>query len=97
MRDQLREQIAIAELELNEAHLQHTDVEGILAFAEHVIGNASALWVNAPHESKRALQAAIFPDGLQWNQEGFGTAVTCNAFSYLREISDATVPFLRTG
>jgi len=44
MRDRVRKQIAAAQLELSEAQLQHTYVEGVVAFAEHVMGNASALW-----------------------------------------------------
>ena len=60
MRDRFREQIAIAELGSNEAHLEETDVEGILAFADHVMANALSLWVNAPPEGKRAIQTALF-------------------------------------
>ena len=37
MRDRLREQIAVGELQLSEARLEQIDVEGVLAFAEHVI------------------------------------------------------------
>jgi ribosomal protein L20 len=34
-RDQLREQLALAEIELNDAVLDQLDIEGVLAFAEH--------------------------------------------------------------
>ncbi len=46
--------------------------------------------VSAPLEGKPALQAALFPEGLRWNGERFGTALTCGAFSYLQEISSAS-------
>jgi hypothetical protein len=82
-----REQLAVAQLQLGEARIEETDVEGVLAFAEHVIGNAAALWTSASATEKRMLQNTLFPDGLAWSAAGFETAVTCRAFSYLREIS----------
>lgn len=42
-RDQLRAQLALAEMELSEAVLSQLDVEGVLAFAEHVLTNAARL------------------------------------------------------
>jgi hypothetical protein len=60
-----------------------SDIEGVLAFAEHVIGNAAALWINASPDDRLALQRAFFPDGLIWDGAGFGTAVTCLAFKPL--------------
>ena len=58
--------------------------------SEHILANASTLWMSAPLEGKRALQAALFPEGIAWNGERFGTALTCGAFSYLQEISSAS-------
>ena len=52
--------------------------------------NATALWVNVAADGMRALQGALFPNGLEWDGQKFGTVVTCTAFSYLREISDST-------
>jgi len=77
-------------LELSERSASAADVEGVLAFAEHVMVNATALWVNVAADGKRALQGALFPNGLEWDGQKFGTVVTCTAFSYLREISDST-------
>ena len=42
LRDQLRQDLAVSELALSEARIEQLDVEGVLAFAEHVIGNAAA-------------------------------------------------------
>lgn len=80
----LREELALAEIQRSEAHVEQLDVEGVLAFAEHVLTRASALWSNASLNDRRALQQAIFPNGLPWTSAGFGTAVTSSAFSYLR-------------
>ena len=83
LRDAIREELALAELQLSDARTEQVDVEGILAFAEHVIGNAASLWTNASANDRRALQQALFPSGLSWGPNGFGTAVTCLAFNAL--------------
>jgi hypothetical protein len=80
--------LALVEIQRNEAQLERLDVEGVLAFAEYVLTRAAALWSNASLEDRRALQRAIFPDRISWTTEGFGTAVTSAAFSYLRGMSD---------
>jgi hypothetical protein len=52
-RDQLREQVALAEIELNDAVLSQIDIDGVLAFAEHVMTNVA--------ESEAAAAAAVLP------------------------------------
>ena len=42
-RDRLREELALSELQLSETRDEQVDIEGVLAFAEHVIGNACTL------------------------------------------------------
>ena len=66
LRDRLRYDLTLAELERNEARIAETDVEGILAFAHHVMENATALWTNASADDRKALQGALFPTGLAW-------------------------------
>ena len=46
-RDQLREQLALVEIELNDAVLDQLDIDGVLAFAEHVVTNARAFGSNS--------------------------------------------------
>jgi hypothetical protein len=84
-RDQLREQLALAEMELSEAVLSQLDVEGVLAFAEHVLTNAARLLMELGLDQKQQLQQALFPEGLRFDGEEFGTAVTCLAFKQLDE------------
>lgn len=86
----LREELALAEMQRNDATRDQIDVEGVLAFAEHVLTRAAALWANANLQDRRALQHAIFPSGLSWTAQGFGTAVTSTAFSYLRELAGSS-------
>ena len=75
--------MALAELELHEVRLEELDVEGVLAFAEHLLTNAARLWLEASLDQKQRLQTVFFPEGLRFDGEGFGTAVTCLAFKQL--------------
>src|SRR5262249_60434613 len=82
-RDQLREQLALAEIELNDAVLDQLDIDGVLAFAEHVVTNAARLWIELDLIQKQRLQQVVFPEGLRFDGVEFGTAVTCLAFKKL--------------
>ena len=80
-RDKVQEDLAIAELELHDARIDHKDVEGVLGFAEYLMTNAARVWVEASLPQRQQIQRAIFPEGLSFDGKGFGTAVTCLAFS----------------
>jgi hypothetical protein len=67
-------------MELSEAVLSQLDVDGVLAFAEHVLTNGARLWMELGLDQKQQLQQALFPEGLRLDREEFGTAVTCLAF-----------------
>ena len=88
-RDQLREQLALAEMELSEATENQLDVEGLLAFAEHLLTNAARLWIELGLEQKQRLQHVLFPKGLQFDGVKFGTAVTCLAFKQLEPCAES--------
>ena len=60
-RDAIREQIALATIDLDDARHEETDVEGLLGFAEHVLTNAARLWMEATAEQKTAASARAFP------------------------------------
>jgi hypothetical protein len=57
----------------------------VLAFAEHLVTNAARLWMELPLDQKQQLQQVLFPEGLRFDGEKFGTAVTCLAFKQLAE------------
>ena len=82
-RDKLQEDLALAELELHEARIDHTDVEGVLGFAEHLLTNLGRMWLEASMRQRQQIQNAVFPEGLPFNGREFGTAPTCLAFSNL--------------
>ena len=80
-RDKLREEMALAELDVRDARLDELDVEGILGFADHLLTNAARIWTEASLDQRQRLQQVFFPEGLRFDGEAFGTAVTCLAFS----------------
>ena len=48
--DRLREELALADLELHDARIEGLDVEGVLGFAEFLIANAGRVWAEASLE-----------------------------------------------
>lgn len=82
-RDRLREELTLAEMELSQVVVEQLDVKSILGFAEIVLTDTARLWSDAGLNEKQLLQQAIFPEGLRFDGERFGTAVTCLAFKQL--------------
>jgi site-specific DNA recombinase len=80
-KDRIQEQLTIAELELHDARIDALDVEGVLAFAEHLIANVGRIWLEATLDHRQRIQAAIFPEGIPFDGSAFGTATTCLAFN----------------
>jgi hypothetical protein len=68
---------------LGDAVLDQLDVEGVLGFAEHLLTNAARLWLGLELNQKQQFQQVLFPEGLRFDGEKFGTAVTCLAFRKL--------------
>ncbi len=88
-RDELREAIALATIDASQADAEEIDVEGMLAFAEHALQHASAIWTAAAGvEDKIKVQWTYFPMGLVWESgelEHFRAPVTCLDFYQLGE------------
>ena len=87
--DRIREEEVLTDVELHENRLDELDVEGVLAFAEHVVLNARRLWSEYDLKRRRELQKVLFPSGLHFDGEGFGTPVTCLFFKSLEAESGA--------
>jgi hypothetical protein len=87
-RDMLREEIALVQIELEDARIDVVDIEGLLEFAEHLLANASRLWMEASPNKRQQLQRVLFPEGLRFRDGGLGTAVSCFAFTQLAAIGD---------
>ena len=69
---------------LEGAFVDELDVEGILAFAEHILPRASDLWVQSSLDHKQRLQQLFFPEGIAFDGNRFNrTAATPALFNYL--------------
>ena len=84
-RDALREAIALASIELEEATADDVDVEALLRFSEAVLTDSARLSLDAPPERKRSVQWALFPRGLRVRDGAFGTVTTSLVFNYFGE------------
>ena len=60
--------------------------EGVLGFAEHVLTNAARLWAELGIDGKQDLQQALFSQGLSFDGQEFGTAVTSLAFKHFEAL-----------
>ncbi len=101
-RDKLNEQIVLAEMQERDATLEGYDVEGVLAFAEHVIFNAARLWTELSSDLRQRLQKVLFPAGVTLASGEFGTRITCTLFKRLGKPEGeksrlATLPGLEPG
>ena len=52
---------------LTDSRPHRAHIDGVLAFAEHVVTNASRLWIEAELDRKQWFQQALFPEGLSFN------------------------------
>jgi site-specific DNA recombinase len=86
-RDMVREQLALASIDLDDARQEEVDIDGLVGFAEYVLTNAARMWMEATAEQRPRLQRALFPEGLRFRDGRIGTAVTCMAFTQLEGIA----------
>lgn len=85
--DKLNQEIVQAETALHEAKLDEIDVEGIVAFAEHVLSDAARLWSESSLDQRQRLQKVLFPQGVTYSRDGvFGTAETSVIFRLLQAV-----------
>jgi hypothetical protein len=100
--DKLNEQIVLAEMQERDAKLEEYDVDGVLAFASHVILNSARLWLEFSSDQKQRLQKVLFPQGVSFADGIYKTTETCLIFKLLEEsegekTSLATLPGIENG
>lgn len=94
----VEEELTLAKMDRYDAELDEFDIEGTLAFAEHLVTRASRLWLEAGLNQRQRLQKLFFPDGLSFDGEAFRTPITCPFFNDLGRISGAEIGLVaRTG
>jgi hypothetical protein len=87
LRDKLAEDTALAEMACNDARIDELDIEGVLAFAEHLLLNVARMWTEASLDQKQRLQRVLFPKGVTYGADGFGTAEGSLVFTMLDAIA----------
>jgi site-specific DNA recombinase len=68
---------------LRSAESSELDLETALEYLKFQFWNTHILWQQSDLAGKVRLQRAIFPNGVVWSSEGFGTPVTHSIFSLL--------------
>jgi site-specific DNA recombinase len=87
--DRLQIAIGDARLRLTEAQEGEGDVEGVLDYAEYALRNAARLWEGFEAEQRIAFQHLLFPDGLPFDGETFGTTEISPVFKMLEPATGA--------
>jgi site-specific DNA recombinase len=76
--------------ELRGTEMESLVLEGVLAFAEKIILRPTRLWVGSCLEQRQRLQSALFPDGIEFDGEEFGTTTAPLLFKLLTPDPDDT-------
>ncbi len=71
--DRLNQEISVTELQLQQDSVNRLDVDAVLAFARDTLSNAADRWTEYTLEQKQRFQTALFPAGLHFDGEKFGT------------------------
>ena len=87
--DRLREEETFAKIELHDAELDALDVEAVIAFAQQLLGDLAGSWNHMNPEQKRRFQSLLFPNGVTFDGERFGTTETASVFKWLEPATRA--------
>jgi len=74
-------------LELRAAEFENIELESVLTFAEKIMMRPARLWVESTLAQRQRLQKTLFPNGIVFDGEQFGTESTSLFFSLLTGFS----------
>jgi hypothetical protein len=80
----LDKEVDYAEQQLRATETDFLDLEGVLTFAAKIVTVPARLWMESSLDQRQKMQQTLFPDGLVFNSERFGTAPSSSFFSLLR-------------
>ncbi len=75
-----RTALALAQLELQRFGSEDIELDRALDLGERLLNDAAGLWNELDAERRPRLQRFIYPDGIPYDGEAFGTAPTCGIF-----------------
>ena len=83
--------IGQAQLELAGVQGEEFDVGAVLDYAVAVLRGCGRTWKTFLPEQRRRFFRIVFPEGVTWTGEGFGTTVTGSVFGWLRDLPEGKV------
>ncbi len=82
----VEEDMILVKTELNEAKIQPNDIENCLNYCNYFLLNCASLWVGAELDLRQRFQNLIFPQGICYDKNAFGTAPLSCIFKYLQQL-----------
>jgi site-specific DNA recombinase len=82
--EELQNEIAVKQLELNEARIELNDIEACINYCKNFLSNIAKLWLNADVNLKQRLQNLIFPEKIYYENGTFRTTATASIFKRLQ-------------
>ena len=82
--DEVKQEILIKKIELNETNIELDDVESCLTYCRFFLSNIARLWSDAPLDLRQRFQSLIFPEGITFDGKFFRTPKMSNVFNYLQ-------------
>jgi site-specific DNA recombinase len=84
----LRQEAEDVQAEIRGTQLEDINLEEVLRFADKILLRTDRLWMESALDQRQRLQKTLFPDGIEFDGEEFGTAVTPLLFRLLEEDSE---------
>lgn len=81
---QLKDEIMIKTIELNELKIDLGDIEACLNFCKFFLANVAELWQHARLGLKQQFQNTIFPSGIYYEENSFRTKETALIFAHFQ-------------
>ncbi len=82
--EDINNDIIVKRTELNETKIELNDVGSCLNYCKAFMGNIANLWANAGLDLRQRFQSLVFPEGIAFDGEKFGTARFSPIFEQLQ-------------
>jgi hypothetical protein len=79
----LKNQILVKQIELNEVKIDLNDVEACLNYCKFFVSNLALLWASSEVDLKQRFQSLVFPDKIYYEKGTFRTTRTALIFKQL--------------
>jgi len=84
--EELNNELLDKKVELDENEIELNDVNECINYCKFFLSNIADLWASAELNLKQRFQTLIFPEGICFDSQKFGTAKTALIFKHLQEI-----------